>query len=621
MTDNESSIVGKWIGRLKREELDHGDFRKAAEAADRDYFDERTDGRKQLFNVFFSQVNTLQSRLYSKAPAPDVRRRYDMEGPEGIAAKGAAQLVERSIGFTIDSTPLHENADRVVFDFLVAGLGCPRIEYEAKFAEDEFGNPVIADQRTLLKHHPWKHFHWEPGKDWEDVDWVAFDHYLTKRQLKEQFGKEPEGDPPKREGKKQAGYRVTEVYYRPERKVYVIGWDFPEPLEVREDKLGLSGFYPCPRPMMANIKSRELVPMPDHAVFAPSYEYINRLTKRIHAITGQIKAAGFYDSQLKELAQIATAEDGEYVPVSNMAERLAVTSVTDFSKVIATLPLQEKVTVVRELQTLLAGEKARLDEQTGIADVVRGATDPNETASAQQIKNQWASVRLARKAGEVARCLRDCFRIMAEIMGEHFTPDTWYLSTGIRPSDDVLAVLKSDLIRNLAIDIETDSTVAMEDEEEKKQRIEFLNYVTPFIEKMLPAIQQGALPGDLGKELLLFAIRSFKHGRQLEDAVEAAPGSMQQLQQLQQQLQQQGQQLQQAQQVQQQMQQQIQQFDQQKVQADGMKAQADVAKSQAGAQQAQAKGAVDGFRAQTERMKAETDRAALFAGVPTHNVM
>ena len=46
--------------------------------AEREFFDDREDKRKHLFNVFFSTVNTLQSRLYSKAPAPDVRRRFEI---------------------------------------------------------------------------------------------------------------------------------------------------------------------------------------------------------------------------------------------------------------------------------------------------------------------------------------------------------------------------------------------------------------------------------------------------------------------------------------------------------------------------------------------------------------
>jgi hypothetical protein len=288
--------------------------------------------------------------------------------------------------------------------------------------------------------------------------------------------------------------------------------------------------------------------------------------------------------------------------VSNLAERLAATGVADFNKVIATLPLKEKVDVLNELQALMAAEKAKLDEQTGIADIIRGTTDPNETAAAQQIKSNWASLRLARKTGEVARCLRDVFRIMAEIMGEHFTPQSFYLMTGMQPDPQVISYLQSDLGRTLAIDVETDSTVAMEDEAEKAQRIEFLNYVTPFLEKMLPAIQQGLLPADLGKALLLFAVRSFKHGRALEDAIEASPDSMQQLGQLQGALQQCQQQLQQAQEQLQQVDAQESQAKAMKASADMQKAQGDQLKTQLGAQQAVRKDQIDAYRAETDRM-------------------
>lgn len=537
--------------------------------------------------MFFSQVQTLQSRLYAKPPNPDVRRRFEMEGPEGQAAKQAAVVVERALSTMVDITAFHSAVDRAVTDYLVAGLGVLWLEYEPKIVQTEMG-PVIADQKVLLKHVPWKRFHWEQGKDWDDVDWVARDHYLTAKEIKEQFGKTPDIEA-KTEGEKRGDYKVTEIYFRPKRQRIVIADCFEEPLDVSDDQLGLSGFYPCPQPMMANIRSRELVPMPDHAVYAKSYEYINRLVQRIQSITGQIKVAGFYDAQLSELSQLTNTDDGAYLPVSNLTERLASTGVTDFNKVLATLPIQEKVEVVRELQALLMAEKARLDEQTGIADVVRGATNPNETASAQQIKANWANVRLSRKMGEINRTLREVFRIQAEIMSEHFTPETFYLLTGMQVDPVVLQVLKSDMMRNLAIDVETDSTVALEDEEEKRQKIEFLNYVTPFLQNMLPAIQQGALPGDIGKELILFAIRAFKHGRQLEDAIEAAPGTMQQLQQFQQQLQQAGQQVQQLQQQNQQAQQAAQEAQAKLQQSNAMDDQIRLAGTQAKAQAEQAK--------------------------------
>ena len=269
---------------------------------------------------------------------------------------------------------------------------------------NEKGEPAeIQRQDVKLTHVPWKRFHWEPAKSWEHVDWVAFDEYLTK----EEIAKAYDGKAPSQEGKSasdgrtesdkyQQTYRVTEIWYKPTRTVYVLGWEFDELLEVRKDALNLQDFYPCPRPMFANVRSNELTPTPDHRFNRKAYEYVNRLVQRIHSITKEIKAAGFYDAQLTELSQLAAVDDGTYLPISNLAERLAATGITDFNKVMATLPMTEKVTVVRELQTLLDAEKYRLDEANGISDIVRGTTDPNETATAQTIKGNWASLRCRR---------------------------------------------------------------------------------------------------------------------------------------------------------------------------------------------------------------------------------
>lgn len=629
--------VRYWIEKVQKEEKAHDDWRKAAEDAEREYFDDRKDGRKQLFNLFYSTVQTLQSRLFSRCPVPDVRRRYDPGNQQDQQAKmlaqggkQAAQLIERALGYTLDTTPFFTNADQAVSDFLIAGLGVPRIKYEAQVQRDESGNPAqITLQKVLLEHVPWRRFHWEPGKSWEDVDWIGIDDYLTKAEIKQQTGKDVAAEAGKDTSKDKTGadkyellFRVTTIWYRPSRTIYVICWNCDEPLDTRRDSLNLEGFYPVPRPMFANVRSNELVPTPDHKFNAESYAYINRLVQRIQKITGQIKAAGFYDAQLGELASVASADDGVYVPVANLAERLASTGVSDFNKVMATLPLKEKVAVVRELQQLLMGEKARLDEANGIADIVRGVSDPNETMGAQQIKNNWASLRLARKTGEVSRCIRDSFRLMAEVIAEHFTPESLYLMTGMQASQEALQMIKSDVGRALAIDVETDSTIALEDEAEKAQRLEFLNYVGPFLEKMLPAMQQGMMPADVGKELIKFALQSFKHGRTLEDSIDAAPGTMQQLGGMQQQIQQLTQQLEQCQEQLQGAQNEIASHDQGKQMVDGMKAQGAMANAQAKNLSTEQKAANDAQRNEIDAFSAQTDRiAVLTPGTQTTNVI
>ena len=519
-------------------------------------------------------------------------------------------------------------ADAVVGDFLLAAVGVPWVRYEAKVEEGEFG-PEIVSQGVVLDHIPWSRFHWEPGKEWKSCEWIAIDHYLTKRELVEQFGKEPDREVGNQgesdQDNKHCPYRVTEVYYRPTRTVYVVGWQFDELLEVRKDKLGLQGFYPCPRPMMDNLESCALTPKPDHYFNKSSYDYINKLTKRIQSITEQIKVAGAYDASLSELGNLTNAEDGVFIPIPDLLARLQNASVADFNKIIANLPLKEKVEVVRELQSLLIAEKARLDEANGIADIVRGSTDPNETATAQQIKGNWASLRLSKKAGEVNRALRDAMRIMGEIMAEHFRPEQFYVMTGKMPSPQVMQVLKSDVGRTLSIDIETDSTIALDDEADKKARLEFLNYIVPLYERIAPLVQAGQFPADVFKATISFALRSFKHGRELEDALENAPDTQQQLSQLAGQLQQAQQQAQGLQQQNQQLQGQLQQAQgaegQMKLQAAQIKAQADQFKAGASVQKTQLDMRRDMQRAQIEDLQARRDYAMAQAGVPTTNVM
>lgn len=594
------ALVAYWFKKLAREEKAHEKFRRSAKAAEQAYFDEREDGLRNLFPIFWSNVNTLHSAMYQHNPKPDVRPRYSFEGPQAQIAKQAATLVERALGYALDTTDFSTSADRVIDDFLIAALGVPWVEYDAKINRDEQGQPVeIALQTVRLVHKPWSRFHWEPGKDWEDVDWIACDDYLTAGEIKEQFGKEPSGEGGRKKERTEADkyattFRVVSVYHRPKRTVYVVCEEFEDPLEVRRDALKLADFYPCPLPMMSNVRSDDLTPKPDYAFYEAQCDYINRLTQRIHNITGQLRVAGFYDAQLSELAQLANADDGTMVPVQNLLERLnSANGSASFDRVVASLPLADKAAVLVQLHDLREKAKAEVYEITGISDIVRGVTVASETASAQQQKGQWAQVRIARRKRQVNDAIRGVFRIMAEIMAEHFTPETWLLTTGIQPNPQVLAAIKSDVGRTLLIDVETDSTVALDDQDEQAQRLTMLKEVTPFLQIVMPMIQSGQMPADLGKELMLMATGGFKYGKTLEDVLNALPGSQQQLGQMQQQIQQAQQQAMQLQEQNAALQQQLEQLGGQKAQLEQAQVQGDIVASQADSQAKQATAAAN----------------------------
>ena len=47
----------------------------------------------------------------------------------------------------------------------------------------------------------------------------------------------------------------------------------------------------------------------------------------------------------------------------------------------------------------------------GMSDIMRGATDPNETLGAQQLKTQYGSTRIRDKQQEMVRLARDLVEI------------------------------------------------------------------------------------------------------------------------------------------------------------------------------------------------------------------
>ena len=85
---------------------------------------------------------------------------------------------------------------------------------------------------------------------------------------------------------------------------------------------------------------------------------------------------------------------------------------------------------------------------------------------------------------------------------------------------EAIALLRQDKLRGFRIDIETDSTIQGDMEQEKAARSEFIGQVTKFVEV---AAQTSALVPEfapLAARMLQFAVRGFRVGRDLESAIE-----------------------------------------------------------------------------------------------------
>src|SRR3546814_20204032 len=87
------------------------------------------------------------------------------------------------------------------------------------------------------------------------------------------------------------------------------------------------------------------------------------------------------------------------------------------------LPLNE---LAQAIQGLIEARSQLIQDfyqLSGISDIMRGATEAQETLGAQQLKSQYGSVRVREKSAELQRVAADAVKIAAEIIAENFSKE------------------------------------------------------------------------------------------------------------------------------------------------------------------------------------------------------
>jgi hypothetical protein len=135
---------------------------------------------------------------------------------------------------------------------------------------------------------------------------------------------------------------------------------------------------------------------------------------------------GFYPAGASDVAEaIETAfrsldDRAILVPVNSLSALGPNQSLKD---AIVWLPVAEIMTVVQGLIEVRRQLIEDVYQITGLSDIMRGSTDPNETLGAQELKSQYGSVRVREKQAEMQRLSRDVIRLKGEIMAENVPID------------------------------------------------------------------------------------------------------------------------------------------------------------------------------------------------------
>jgi len=512
-------------------------------------------GREKKFNILWSNTETLKGALFARMAKPDVRRRFSDRDPVG---RQVSTVVERAVEYTNDTTDAEGMVAAAIEDYLLPGRGVVWVVYEPTIIAED-GVEVVGRQECRDEYVNWKDYRESPAKRPEEVWWKARRHLKTRDELVDEFPKHGDKAPlnwsPDAEAEKvfDDAFKRAEVWEiwdaTKRQRVYVVK-GYHHVLKEEDDPYGLEKFFPCPDALVSVRTNNKNTPVPEFRLYKDQADELDRITTRINRLVEALKRRGMYDASIPELAKLANAGDNEFVPTRNYA------SLVQSGGLQAAMQSEDITTVAQAILGLYQQRDMLVQtiyEITGISDIIRGATDPNETLGAQKLKGQFGSMRMKKRQDAVQKFIRSLFRIKAELMAEHYEPHILEKMTGIKGADprkkqqammmaqqaqgqplppevqdilndptwdEMMAVMRDDKMRSYRIDIETDSTVFEDAEGEKQARVEFVNTLGGFLEKALPVVQSAPEMTGMVFEAMDFMVRGFKIGRSFEDVID-----------------------------------------------------------------------------------------------------
>jgi len=503
------TTVQKWLDRLEQAEKAKGmeEWNQRCKVIKRKYLYEGSQSvRTRKYQLLWSNQEQLRSAIYSKSPKGVVNRRYYDPDP---VARTASQILERSINFSLDTGDYHTTFKRVRDDFLLYGRGIARVYYEPTYntSNDETedianaenvpgdkaegdghsvevgsgggseysGSPGPAAGARLLGNRPdddhigaqpdlefenvrirfvhRQDFLHEPSRIWEEVGWVAFRAFMTKKELAKRFKDagedvieqlQPGNERDEASSEDSAEYSdrelsdekvaIWECWDKKENKVCWIAKGCSDVLEEGPAYLELDGFFPCPAPAFGTLTNDSLIPVPDYVFYQDQADEIDQLTARIGALGDALKLVGFYPG----------GPSGEGTPEIERAftsgfenRMIAVQSWAAFkdsgggSAPVIFLPVDQVAKIIEACVKLRQQIVEDVYQIVGISDIMRGATDPNETAQAQQMKAQFGGVRMRDRQAELARFCADVCKLTGQIIAVHCSSQTIQKMTNI----------------------------------------------------------------------------------------------------------------------------------------------------------------------------------------------
>ena len=340
--------------------------------------------------------------------------------------------------------------------------------------------------------------------------------------------------------------------------------DRDDVLAIAEDERDLPDFLPFPMPLCAGMSNEEIWGQPELEQYDQLYEMLQKMGYRWFHLVDAIRQKMFVSSALETLDPFKAGKDTlEVVPVTDAVPDL------DLAKHIAWMPIGEIVNASNAIYNDINALLQLSHQVSGIPDLWRGVSKPRTTATAEQHKVEFGAGRVDEKRREFSEFCRDWLRMMASIVCSKFRWETIIRMASVKlpplrevqdevqkiqkaltqieqgaaqqegqdpaqieqqaqqlterleqlssqpTEDEVEKLLRTRMLRDYAIDIETDSTVAGEADFQRQARAEMLETMVRAADALERTTASGAIPPDAITELFISILRGIPFTREL----------------------------------------------------------------------------------------------------------
>lgn len=520
------------------------------------------DENDRKFNIFTANVGIMKASLYANIPKIKVGRRFGQANDE--VARMASYMLQNAVMQDIDEPEC--DFDQVmrdaVEDRLVPGMGCAWLRIDTEIEEktlEEQWDPItneklqeaatyetVKRQSVEIDHVNWEDFLYSPCRTWKERRWVGRRVYMDQDALVKRFAADGKMTPeevrsipldynpktnieqsnsPQHEALQKA--IVYEIWDRQTRKVLWLCKSFPKMLDEADDPLQLEDFEPCPKPLFATTTTSNCVATSDFYLVQDQYNELDLVNNRISLLVEAMKVVGVYDQSATGVQNMLKGSENKLIPVDNwamFAEKGGIKGAIDW------MPLEAIIAALERLRQARDDIKGQIYELTGISDIVRGNTKASETLGAQNLKAQFANVRIQNLQTDVAKFAQGILRIKAELICRHFVPEQIIKLSNIEFHAEAgnqqliqaaIALLKGDHeLFEWRVNVQADSLALADQATDKADKVEFTNAVATFLQSAATTLKAMPDTAPIIFETLKYSISGFRGAQELEGVID-----------------------------------------------------------------------------------------------------